>query len=220
MAPITLVHDCDIERRDVPAATGGDFRDTTLCENGPPYVPEDSDWLSAGVCYGEGGKSENVRRDHLIVRIDLNAFIPAGASITAAEWVFYVYSTGAQAGHNFYAYRLVTTDWVEDEATWTVYKTGSNWPQAGGDPTTPDIDWGTVTTSGWKSKDLTAIVQDAWDNRSKVLNFLVRCDAPLTIAGRFTTFPKERYGGPYSDRIHHVRITYTLEGRTFQAMVR
>ena len=222
MAAITHIHDCDDERRDSPTAIDGDFRDVYLAEQNP-----DSNWdsgsggwsLSAGVSQAGGGKSGDPRKDdHTILRYDLNAFIPADAIITAAVIWFYVNSTGATAFHTFAINRLATTDWKEAEASWNNAKSGSSWPTAGGDYTTPQVLIGTITTTGWKNYDITTIVTDAWSNRSGICNLLLRRYDVNTDAGRIIFRAKNIQ--PYqADKPHHLRITYTLDGKTFQAYI-
>ena len=62
------------------------------------------------------------------------------------------------------------SDWVESQATYNIYKTGSNWGTAGALNTTNDIDTSTETTStvpsayGWMNWDAIDHVKHAYTN--------------------------------------------------------
>ncbi len=213
MAAITHVHDCDIERRDSPTALNGDFRDTHL-EDDNPTTNFNGPANYAGVSAPLKG-SENVLR--MLFLYDLNAFIPAGATITAAVLWFYVqlvYAPSAQ--HVYRIQRLTRTDWKEDEATWNVYKTGSNWMTPGGDTSTPQITLGAITTTGWKNYDILTMVSDARSNRAGICTFLLDRDvAQGPVDGYISVSAKEQDNWA----VHHLRITYTLDGKTFEVIL-
>lgn len=82
----------------------------------------------------------------------------------------YVDSYDASAGTRaFEVRRLRRADWVESEATWSIYKTGSSWDGAGASNTTTDLHTTPVATyttpaspsAGWVEWDVTTQVQDA-----------------------------------------------------------
>ncbi|KKN47446.1 hypothetical protein LCGC14_0662860 [marine sediment metagenome] len=221
---ITLVHDCDVERRPDPTAYEGDWRDCYLESDilGLPSGFHDGTQVAVGVIVPGGKGSEYERRGLFL--FDLNAFIPASATITAHVWHFYVRSTNAAAGHIFRAVRCRRTGWLEREATWNAWKTGSNWTSPGAGDTSDDRDAGvidsigTLATPGWKAIDLRYLVDDAWDNRNGICTFIMeRFDSFLTAQGEVTIDAKNYQ--PYGPETHHLRITYTLDGRTFQAFV-
>ena len=220
---ITLIHDCDIERRDDPTALNGDFRDTYI-EGIAPDITHDGTQIVAGVVVPGGKGSEYERRALLL--FDLNAFIPASATIVTALWHFYVVSTDSTSVQSFRIVRIRRHDWKEDEATWNSYKTGSAWGTAGASNTTTDRDTaisitlGPLITTGWFAKNALALVSDAWANRSGICTFILeRNDGAMTTQGEAYIHAKNRR--PYDvSQPHHLRITYTLDGRTFQAMVR
>lgn len=223
MANITLAHDCDIERRGDPIALNGDFRDCFI--EGPPgdYATHDGTQVAVGVVVPGGKSSEYERRGLLLY--DLNAYIPASATITAARWWIYVVATDAAAGHNFRLVRIRRHDWKEDEATWNSYKAGSPWTSPGAgdinndrDPT-QTVGLGAITATGWHDWDVLTLASDAWSNRGGICTFIMeRFDSFMTAQGE-VMFHAKNYR-PYGPETHHLRITYYLADRTFQVMVR
>lgn len=222
MANITLVHDCDIERRPDPDAVGGDFRDTRI-DGASPTTNFDGAWLWLGIAESAGKYYQ--RRG--LFHYDLKAFIPAGATIIAAVLHFYVFDTDTTVDQAFQAVRI-RRDWVEDEATWNVWKTGSNWTTAGAEHLADDRDinyvvaLGALNTTGWKTATMTALVQDAWtseNGENGVVNFIVERHTLPTQGGLVEIPAKWTPGSDYYHLVHHLRITYTLDGRTFQALV-
>jgi len=119
---ITLVHDCDIDRRPDPQALNGDFRDCCMDQIAPD-IAHDGNQFHPGV-FVPGGKGTEYEHRALLL-FDLTKFIPASATITAAVWWFYVQITGA-TGQLFRAVRCRRHDWKEDEATWNAYKNPSD----------------------------------------------------------------------------------------------
>jgi hypothetical protein len=84
--------------------------------------------------------------------------------------------------------RCTRTDWIDSQATWSNYKTGAPWTTAGGDSSTPSVNFvydglGTLTITGFEE-----MVQDAIDNRSNNLSIIIYTDNGLLqfIAGDFT----------------------------------
>lgn len=222
MANITLVHDCDIERRDSPTALNGDFRDCYIEEIAPDNT-HDGTQVAVGVVVPGGKGSQYERRGLLLY--DLNAFIPASATITAARWWVYVMSTDAAPGHNFRLVRIRRHDWKEDEAAWNSYQTGFPWTSPGASDTNLDRDpaytvgLGAITTTGWHDWDVLTLASDAWSTRSGICTFIVeRFDSFMTGQGEIMFHAKNYH--PYGPETHHLRITYTLADRTFQVMVR
>lgn len=226
---ITLVHDCDIERRADPTALGGDFRDTYF----QGFFPDSNYGIGTNTVVGvevPGGKGSEIEY-RALYWFDLKAFIPASATITAAVWWLYVISSDALAGHSFRLQRIRRNvpggnEWVEDEVTWNDYKSGSAWAAPGASDTTNDRDTtvavglGAITTAGWKNYDILSLVSDAWSNRNGICTFIFERNDPfMTAQGMIKPATKE-YRVFNLHREHHLRITYTLDGRTFQVMVR
>src|ERR1039458_7564453 len=63
------------------------------------------------------------------LNFDFSAVVPAGATITLATLSLYAYLENA--GETITCYRLLRTGWVDSQATWNIYKTGSSWTTAG-----------------------------------------------------------------------------------------
>ena len=215
MATITVVHDCDIKRRGNPLAIEGDFMDCFLAENVPNNPHNNQRFISTAFILGDE-KDEDFE-DRGLFLYDLNFYLPAAAVITAAVWWPKVFNTSAVAGQTFYIKRCTRTNWVEASATWNKYDGTNTWTTAGGDTAAPEISLGDITTTGWKSFDVKTLVDDAWDNRAGILTFLMfrkhsgdgGADGFVDIEGKWFN----------DDRPHHLRITYTLDGKTFEALI-
>jgi hypothetical protein len=138
-----------------------------------------------------------------ILTFDLTAQIIPSTDIASAKlYVYYnTYPTGDDpVGQTLRAYKVRRTDWEETEATWNVYKSGSNWSTAGAGDTTNDIDntltgTGTVPAGfGWVEIDITDIVVDAIDNVSKIVHLILKWD-------------NEAIGATYDFRFHSTQYT-------------
>lgn len=113
------------------------------------------------------------------IEFDISA-IPAGQQIDVATLQLYYVDYSANGyidpvGKTVWAYKLSRTDWVEDESTWNIYKTGSNWTAAGGDYVTSSPSGGSTVFPagyGWMSWNVLAIVRDAYP--AAVVEFLVK----------------------------------------------
>ncbi len=72
---------------------------------------------------------------------------------------------------------------------------------------------------GWYDCDsYSDIEDDAWTNRNGSCTFMGYRSNNTTLTGEFQIEAKNRYG-TLPERVHHLRITYTLDGKTFQAFV-
>jgi uncharacterized repeat protein (TIGR02543 family) len=112
-----------------------------------------------------------------ILKFDFSAVVPAGATITLAT--LSLYTTTTLASRTITVYRLLRTDWVENEACWNYYKGTTVWGTAGALNTTTDItttDAATATSvaaNQWLNETVTAQVQTALDSVAGVAHFLV-----------------------------------------------
>ena len=117
-------------------------------------------------------------KNRIVLRFDLTS-LPAGANITAATLTLVKDTASASAVVDgiYYFRRLTQTAWVQLEATWNIYKTGSNWITAGasGDYTTTDQDSVTITaaTTSMVFGSLAPLVQEAINNRAEVLDVII-----------------------------------------------
>lgn len=223
---VTLVHDCDIERRLSPLALEGDFRDAYLDQIAPTMAHGNGNQASVAVL-DAGGKG-GIYEHRALFLYDLAAFLPASATLTAAAWWWYVNATDCTDTMEMALVRMRRHDWVENQATWDQYKTGSDWGAAGAEDTDTDRDNGVVASgivdlddTGWHTTDVFTLADDAWDNQGKVCTWLAIRTNELSTVGQVFIQAKEIGGSPgYEYAPHHLRVTYTLDGRTFGAVVR
>jgi hypothetical protein len=143
--------------------------DTTLFENVPTL-----NWGTNDTLYATSTTNERKRS---LLKFDFSAVVPAGATITLAT--LSLYCTTSRASHTITVYRLLRTDWVEAQATWNIYKTGSSWGTVGALNTTTDITTTDAATAAsvavdqWLNETVTAQVQTALNSVGGVAHFLV-----------------------------------------------
>ena len=145
-----------------------------------------------------------------IIKMSLSS-LPAGSSISSStlSLYYYVYTGTNPNGKPITVYKVRRADWVEAEATWNIYKTGSNWGTAGCANTSTDIDTSKTTSAnypasyGWIAFDVKGITEDAQSNS---LDFNVRLSQELTNV--VTRFYSKEYAGDTSLRLKLV-IEYT-----------
>lgn len=115
-----------------------------------------------------------------LLKFDVSS-IPAGAIIGAATLTLFGDYSAVGADYDprtFYCYRC-TRAWVEGQATWIIYSTGNDWATAGLGAGTDYVTTGGDTTSQTlldprlEFDGLAALVQDALDNRSGILNVVI-----------------------------------------------
>ncbi len=216
---ITVIHDVDVQRRgdgSAPADNEGDFRDAHV-EEAVPTQNSNHTQFDAGT--QEDGKNGNTEIRAFIL-FDLTYYLPADAVITTAVWHFKVALTDTTSGQTFYIKRCTRTDWVETEVSWDNYKSGSAWTTAGGDMATPEVTLDALTTTGWKTFDIKTLVDDAWDIRAGILTFVMfrKHEDDGDLAGEVAIDAKNRHPFDVADP-HHLRITYTLDSKTFEAVI-
>jgi len=111
-----------------------------------------------------------------ILKFDFSA-LPAGAIISAATLSLYFIGNFVNSpdGRTYWAYELTQTGWVELEATWNSYKTGSVWAAAGGDYITDNGASVVMPTQGhWVDWNVLALVQHFQSAHAKIAHFLIR----------------------------------------------
>ena len=96
---------------------------------------------------------------HTILGFDVSQF--AGKKIVTATLQLYYWNQYDNNDMPVEAWECTRKDWVEAEATWQIYKTGSNWTTPGGDKTGSALDIETLVGGayGWKSWDITTLIQ-------------------------------------------------------------
>lgn len=168
--------------------------------------------------------SDNITRSIL----EFQHSLPSNAVIDSATLTlkYYNYAENDPDGKTVKAYKLSRTVWVEGEATWNIYKTGSNWTSSGGDyvTTSPNGGSGDLPAS-YGDLDITslaAVVQDAVSNGNNI-EILVRFDTEglsLATASR-AYFRSEEYETEADRPI--LTITYHIPagsgGGVMQSMV-
>ncbi len=220
MGIVTLTHDCDIERRgdvSAPADLGGDFRDTYIQSIDANGIYEGTQF-NAGILGTGGDGKMGIYHIRSLLWFDLNYFLPADAVIINAVWHYYVFQASGSDTHSYDINRITQTGWVEGQVTWNDYATGLPWTTAGGDYTTTDpysIFLGNMNSTGWQTTNILSMVIDAWYGRSGICTFILRRTDSDGDDGEVLIHAKN-YRPFGVDKPHHLRITYTLDGKTFQ----
>jgi len=113
----------------------------------------------------------------------------------------------------------VTSNWATNPDSTSFYEIHYAWTTPGGDTATPEVSLGDITTTGWKSFDIKTLVDDAWDNRSGILTFLMfrKPDDDGGADGGISFYSK--FAAVADANVHHLRITYTLDSKTFEAFI-
>ncbi len=220
MGIVTLVHDCDIERRgdgSAPTDRGGDFRDQYI-QSTDATRAYDSTQFNAGILGYGGDEKMGVYYIRALLWFDLNYFLPADAVVINAEWHYYIWQASGSPTHSYDISRITQTGWVEGEATWNEYATGLSWATVGGDYTITNpssIVLGNMNSTGWQVINILSMVIDAWYTRSGICTFILRRTDNDGDDGEVLIHAKNYH--PFGiDKPHHLRITYTLYGKTFQ----
>jgi hypothetical protein len=97
-----------------------------------------------------------------------------------------LYTTYADGAGILAISRLLRTDWVESQATWNSYKTGSNWGTAGAlnastDYTATDqVSTAGLAATNWVHFDPRSQVQYALDSVAGIAHFLLRDISAVT----------------------------------------
>ena len=110
-----------------------------------------------------------------LLRFDFSE-LPEGATISSATLSLRYYNkVGTLSGRTYGAYRITQTGWVENQATWLSYATGSAWASAGGDFTTDNGATVEMPGSyGWVDWDVTELIQWFQENASEVVNLIIK----------------------------------------------
>ncbi len=122
-------------------------------------------------------QSTNTQRP--LMKFDFAAEVPSNATITLARTSlrYIEFLNNDPNGRELQCCKLTRNDWIELEATWNIYKTGSNWTTAGGDYVTTNPAMVTATCPaafGWIDFTTTAIFQDAQLNTNQIANLLFK----------------------------------------------
>lgn len=154
----------------------------------------------------------SIAKARAILKFDFSAVVPDNATITLATLtLFSTYSS--VAGRTITCYRLLRTDWVYNQATWNIYKTGSNWGTAGAlnsstDYTTTDSATAKSIRANYLSWNVTAQVQTARTSVGGVAHFLLAdVGADSTDATYYAKYNDTGGGGGLKPKLY---IEYTV----------
>lgn len=152
---------------------GGTFKDGGL--KSTAAVSGTSTSFTIGLV--EGKVTDDIHRGVIYMGLDE---IPDGAIVTSGILTLVVTLAAGSGALDMEAYRGSETDWTESSSfpTWAAKDGSNNWSAAGGSITGTGIDLGAMPSSGGTiTIDITALVRDAVDNRSKVLNLVLKGSA-------------------------------------------
>ena len=191
----------------------------TLNPTGDTFIRSDA----TGTNYGTelivvvGENNATVRTLRGLIKFDLSG-IPSSAVIQSVTLRLKVSSDVASNARTMRVFRQLRA-WVELQATWNVYKTGSSWQTAGGfganDCEQTDI--GSVTvpanaTGNWYEVELTAsAIQEIIDGTWTDNGFFLKNDNEVNDAHQYSS--REDVDPP------QLVIDYSVGGRQFQAIL-
>ncbi len=103
--------------------------------------------------------SKSDKLDRALLQFDLSKLHTSAKIVNASLDLYLNNSTGSD--DTIFIHRL-TANWVEDEVTWEIKRSGflGNWGTAGGDYIATASGSFVADTVGWKSADITQLVQD------------------------------------------------------------
>lgn len=150
---------------------GGTFKDGSLYSAGSPRAGN-----AVTSTIGQASVMGGIINYRTIIQMGLDE-VPDNAIVTSGVLTVNVLTAASATTNSFSALRSSETDWTEDGSHPTnAAKDGSNnWATAGGSVTTPNISCGLLPAStGSYDIDITGLVRDAVENRSKVLNIVLK----------------------------------------------
>lgn len=137
-----------------------------------------------------------------LLAFNLLSLLPTPFTVLSATLRMYATAT-QELNRTIAACRLLRTDWVETEATWDIYKTGSNWATGGCLDATTDyteVDKAisySLAAANWVEWYVTKQVQTAFDSVSGVAHFLLYdVGATSPIDNSFASRQEEGANGP------------------------
>ncbi len=134
-----------------------------------------------------------------------------------------LYSPMGDFTKTHYCQRLIRTDWVEAEATWNIYKTGSAWSAAGAgnsadDYTATDQATASAAVDNWLEFDVTAQVEWARSNDADPA-FRIVCDEGTStgeIQFASKEYPKD---APAEEYWPHLVIEYRVDPVAYERTI-
>ena len=139
--------------------------------------------------------------------------IPADATFSQGDFslTYYSYSGTNPSGKTVLIYKMTHPDWVEAQATWNIYKTGSAWTVAGGDYVTTNPSGGGANIPaeyGLVTWDIQAIIENAYSVPQNVELLMKYQTEGLSSGGSSSVFYSNSYWVP-SGR-PKLTVTYTV----------
>ena len=123
---------------------------------------------------------------HALLSFNLLVGLPSVFTVVFAKLRLYTYAVFA--ARTIAAYRCLRTDWVETQATWNIYKTGSSWGTVGcllaeTDYTVTNVALSmAVANATWQEWDVTNQVNTAITTTSGIAHFFLK-DIGTTATG-------------------------------------
>ena len=120
--------------------------------------------------FGNTATMIGAENQEALVRFDLSS-IPSDATVSSATLEFYISSNNGNSGGNTIVINhILNRNWVESQATWNVYATGSNWATPGlgsgtdhAASTDATASVGYAPVNVWAAFSITSLVQN-WVN--------------------------------------------------------
>ena len=134
-------------------------------------------------------KSDQIR--HMYLKFDISDFIYASSTINSATISLYYYSTGVGTPTGRIDCWKCTKNWVEGQACWDNYATGTAWTTPGGDYATssPAGGYANLPAEGnWLTITITDLVKDAIDTGSSIVNVLVKYNSEVSASRDIPVF--------------------------------
>ena len=223
MANVTLIHDlCNENARDLTVFSN-DLKDGYMNEGF--HTVNYGGYTVMDVGHGVG---KDAVENRILALYDLNNVIPKSGVITAAAWRMYINQNTCASGqaYQWQIARCTRPDWHEGWFTYDKYDETHDWTAPGGDYASPYVNLsasglGYGSGTGWWTCDILTLVSDARASRGDILNMLFRRTDSIEAEGivRFHTKEYDLYAPEYGHS-PHVRITYTLQHKTFQVTIR
>lgn len=190
-------------------------RDTYLQSNEATTVKGSTGTIWTGEPNNQASAIHN-----MLLYFDMSS-VPAGSTINSATlYLRHFNSDYADNARTMQVYRVIRA-WVENQATWNVAKTGTNWGTAGCNNTTTDYDSTSLGSrlisateaAGWKTWTLdAAVIQDIVDGDVDYEGFLLRSGTQSNDAQAYRS-------KDYGTNTPYLQVDYTVSGMQFQAIM-
>ena len=231
MALITLTHDLTNENARDLSVYSNDLKDAELDQAFSTVNKGFYAFAQIGRGVGKGATEYR-----FLALYDLANAIPVGATIVSAYWWLCINASTLASPDPGYTWEIATVyrtvkgdrdDWHEGYVCWDNYKQYTPWtaPGGGGDYGLPIVNAAVPVgvTNVWFTNDVTTIVQSILASNLTKVDMIFRRTDGLSDEGIVTVYTKQSGTPPGPENTvfaPHLRITYTLDSRTFQVMIR